>query len=455
MPPTPIQRALFGTDGVRGVANSELSPQIALALGAAAAHVLLEARHEQRCQVIVGRDPRLSGDLLGAALMAGFCSQGVDVLDVGVIPTPGVAYLTRTMGAAAGIVISASHNPLQDNGIKFFGPDGRKLADAVEAQIETAMGAWESVPRPFGPEVGRIVMSTAPIDAYADSLVESCGGTRFDGLRLVVDCANGSASYLAQPLLERLGATVHSLSSEPDGLNINAHCGSTHPDTMAALVAQLGYDAGLAFDGDADRVILADARGQIFDGDRILNAVGAYRKSIGALPGNIVVGTVMSNLGLEQALTAQGIRLVRAAVGDRYVSEQMTLHGATVGGEKSGHILFRDLSTTGDGLLTALQVLCIAQRSGRTLADWADVMRELPQKLVNIKVRQREGWDAVPEIMAAMRAAEAQLSGRGRIFVRPSGTEKMIRVMAEGPSASEVDTLVESVAAPIRTHLGV
>jgi phosphoglucosamine mutase len=452
--PAPVQRHLFGTDGIRGVANSELTPLMALSLGAAAAHVLLEARHGERCRVVVGRDPRISGDLLGAALMAGFCSQGVDVLDVGVIPTPGVAYLTRTTGASAGVVISASHNPLQDNGIKFFGPNGKKLADAVEARIEAAMATWESLPRPSGAGVGKISASREPVGDYADHLVEICGGVRLDGLRLAIDAANGSASYLAGPLFERLGAEVHLLSATPDGLNINADCGSLHPEHLAAETLRLGCDAGLAFDGDADRVILVDGKGRIFDGDRILATAGIYLKSRGALPGNVIVGTVMSNLGLEQTLTRHGVTLVRAQVGDRYVSEQMTEHGAVVGGEKSGHILFTQLTTTGDGVLTALQMLCICHESGRSLADWADEMQELPQKLVNIRVRQREGWQAVPSVAAALQAAEECLKGRGRIFVRPSGTEKMIRVMAEGPDADEVDRLVGSVADEIRQHLG-
>ena len=455
VPGSPPLRKLFGTDGIRGVANSELSPAMALDLGAAAAHVLLETRRQERCEVIVGRDPRISGDLLGAALSAGFCSQGVDVLDIGILPTPGIAYLTRTRGAAAGVVISASHNPLQDNGIKFFGPDGSKLADSVEARIEAMMDRVDALPRPSGGDVGKIRHDSAPSDAFAEYLIGTCGSTRLDGLRLVVDCANGSASFLAAPVLERLGAEVHLLSANPNGLNINDDCGSLHPEHMAAEVVRLGCDAGLAFDGDADRVILADNQGRIFDGDRVLCMAGIYLRERGELPGSVVVGTVMSNLGLEQALARHGVTLIRAAVGDRYVSEQMALHGATIGGEKSGHILFHHISTAGDGLLTGLQVLCIARRTGRSLADWADEMQELPQKLVNVRVRERDGWELIPEIAAALRHAEHRLEGTGRILVRPSGTEKMIRVMAEGPDTAEVEELVALVADAIRLKLGV
>ena len=447
-------RRLFGTDGVRGIANSELSPQMALALGAAAAHVLREGR-EGRCEVVVGRDPRISGDLLGAALVAGLCSQGVDAVEIGVVPTPGVAFATHSRGAVAGVVISASHNPVADNGIKFFGPNGKKLPDITEAHIEAVMGDWEALPRPTGGDVGRITRTTLPVADYAAHLVETCGGIRLDGVRLVIDCANGSASYIAADILERLGATVHALHATPDGVNINENCGSLHPDEMARAVARLGYDAGLAFDGDADRVILADEQGRIFDGDRILCTAGMFLHKRGELTGDVIVGTVMSNLGLEQALEREGIRLVRAPVGDRYVSEHMALTGAVLGGEQSGHILFPHLSTTGDGLLTGLQILRFCRESGRSMASWADEMQTLPQRLVNVRVREREGWESVPSVAQSLARAEAQLAGRGRILVRPSGTEKMIRVMAEGPDIAEVDALVHAVADALRADRGV
>jgi phosphoglucosamine mutase len=425
-----------------------------MALGAAAACVLRQ-KSATAPTIVVGRDPRVSGDLLGAALMAGICSQGVSVLDIGVIPTPGVAYVTHLHGAAAGVVISASHNPVQDNGIKFFGPNGKKLGDGIEAEIEAAMSDWESIPRPDGAAVGRILRTSEPVDAYARFLIDMLAPIRLDGLKIVIDCANGSASSVAAGVLESLGASVIAVAATPDGININENCGSTHPEGMAARVVTEGADLGMAFDGDADRVILADENGQIFDGDRILCTLGIYLASHNQLTNNVVIGTVMSNLGLEQALTRYGIELVRAPVGDRYVTEQMAKYDAVIGGEKSGHVLLPHLSTTGDGLLTGLQVLRVCRETGRSLGSWAEEMTELPQKLVNIRVRQKDGWREIPAVAEALQSAERTLEGRGRIFVRPSGTEKMIRVMAEGPDAAEVDALVDSVAEAIRTNLGV
>jgi phosphoglucosamine mutase len=453
---SPKTRMLFGTDGVRGVANTELTPSLAVALGAAAAHVLTAHASDGPREVVVGRDPRRSGDLLESALIAGLLSQGVDVIAVDVLPTPGVAHITtHRQGALAGVVISASHNPMADNGIKFFGPDGKKLPDEVEAEIEAWMVGWEARERPSGAGVGRLTRTLEPVAAYEAHLIASAGGTRLEGMKLVIDCAHGAASYLAGAVFKRLGAQVDLLACEPDGVNINDNCGSLHPEAMAARVVETGADAGMAFDGDADRVILADAQGRIFDGDRMLCAAGIHLASQDRLPGRVVVGTVMSNLGLEEALSRHGVRLVRAAVGDRYVTAAMNEHGAVLGGEKSGHILFPEISPTGDGMLTALQILRLCTESGRSLADWYDEMREFPQRLVSVPVRERNGWDRVAPIADAVRAAEARLEGRGRINVRPSGTEKRIRVMVEGPDAAEVEELVESVAGVIRTHLGV
>ncbi len=447
-------RKHFGTDGVRGIANTELSPLRAMALGAAAALALLsQAADGERHEVIVGGDGRISGDLLESALTAGLLSQGVDVVSVGVVPTPGVAFITKARGAAAGVVISASHNPVQDNGIKFFGPDGKKLPDATEARIEAAMDNWESAPRPTGAHVGRLFRSTEPVAGYAAHLAASCEG-RLDGLRLVIDCANGAASYLAKDVLERMGATVDAMASDPNGVNINHNCGSLHPEAMAQRVAELGFDAGAAFDGDADRVILADEKGRVFDGDRIMYALGVALQSQNKLVNNVVVGTTMSNMGLEKALAAVGIEFLRAPVGDRYVTEKMRDSGAVLGGEKSGHILLPGVSTTGDGLLTAIQVLCLLHQSGRKLSEWADAVTEYPQRLVSVKVREREGWENVPAIARAKADAEARLDGRGRINVRPSGTEKLIRVMVEGPDEAEVNAIADAVAGAIREQLG-
>ena len=430
----------FGTDGVRGIANTELTPEFALTLGRAAAFALGGGRF------VIGRDPRRSGDLLEAALTAGLLSQGADVLSLGVVPTPGVSYVARTTGARAGVVISASHNPMQDNGIKFFGPDGKKLHDATEAHIQAAL--TNDFPRPAGSGVGRLTHDSGPVGDYADFLVATLGETTLSGLKLVIDGANGAASFLAKPLLERLGADVIAIHCEPDGVNINAHCGSTHPEELAARTKVESAAAGLAFDGDADRVILADRHGRIFDGDRILLTGALWWKL------DSVVGTVMSNMGLELALQAAQVRLERANVGDRYVAELLETTRARLGGEQSGHILFPELSPAGDGLLTALQILKIVQDSGRDLAVWHDNMTTLPQKLVNVAVKERDGWESDPAITAAIADTEKALEGRGRLLVRASGTEKLIRVMAEAPSDDEVAQVCEQVASVIREVRG-
>ncbi len=430
----------FGTDGVRGIANTELTPEFALALGRAAAQALGGGRF------VIGRDPRRSGDLLEAALTAGLLSQGADVLSLGVVPTPGVSFVTRTTGASAGVVISASHNPMQDNGIKFFGFDGKKLPDTTESAIQAAL--TNDFDRPAGSGVGRLTHNSDPIAAYADFLIGTLGETTLAGLRLVIDGANGAASYLAKPLLERLGAEVIATHCEPDGVNINAHCGSTHPEALAARTKSENADAGLAFDGDADRVILADRHGRIFDGDRILLTGALWWKL------DSVVGTVMSNMGLELALQAAQVRLERANVGDRYVAELLVQTRARLGGEQSGHILFPELSPAGDGLLTALQILKIVKDSGRDLAVWYDNMTTLPQKLINVAVKERDGWESDSAISAAITTTEKALEGRGRLLVRASGTEKLIRVMAEAPTEAEVAAVCEHVASIIREVRG-
>ncbi len=446
------ERHYFGTDGVRGVANSELSPTLVMAIGAASAHVLRENKPGSN-EIVVGRDPRRSGDLLEAALVAGICSQGVDVLCVGVLPTPGVAYLTRERGAAAGVVISASHNPMADNGIKFFGSDGRKLADETEARIEAGLPAWESWARPTGAAVGSVTRTAEPVAEYVRHLRESCPA-RLDGLRLVIDGANGAASFLAAQVFGGLGATVETLSCEPDGVNINDDCGSLHPAAMLARVKESGADAGLAFDGDADRVILSDGAGRVFDGDRVLHLLGTFLHGRGELAGDVVVGTIMSNMGLGVALRERGVRFVAAPVGDRYVAEAMEREGAILGGEKSGHFLLPRLSPTGDGMLSALQVLAACVETGRALSDWVGDMTEYPQKLVSVPVRTKEGWATIPAIQAAIEDGEARLAGAGRLNVRPSGTERRIRVMAEGPDADTVNSVVDAVAGAVRAALG-
>lgn len=444
-------KKLFGTDGVRGLANIDLSPLLALQLGTAAAHVIVEKK--QNARILIGRDPRISGDILEAAMVAGVCSQGLDAYLVGVISTPGVAYLTASTGASAGVVISASHNPVQDNGIKFFGPDGYKLDDSVEADIEKHIPRFNELSRPSGGEVGRMYHKHELAWEYAQH-VKTAATCRLDGMKLVIDCANGSSSELAPQILAEVGAVVSSINCEPNGININANCGSLHPDLLKQKVVETGADVGLAFDGDADRVILIDERGEIVDGDHVMAIYGLRQARMGSLPGNVVVGTVMSNIGLEIALAKEHVKLVRAPVGDRYVSDEMRRLGAIVGGEKSGHIILSRYATTGDGMVTALQILSIMAETGKKLSELACEMEEFPQILINVPVKDRAGWDTAPEIISTISVAEGKLSGKGRVFVRPSGTEKLIRVMAEGPDMTELELLAGDIAAAVRKTLG-
>lgn len=442
---------LFGTDGVRGLANVELSPLLALQLGATAAHVIIEQK--QNTCVLVGRDPRISGDILESALVAGICSQGVDAVIAGVIPTPAVAYLTTTTSAAAGVVISASHNPMRDNGIKFFGSDGYKLDDSVEERIEQEIDSSSEFPRPEGAEVGNIVRGRELASDYARHVKDTIS-IPLRGMKLVIDGANGAASELAPRIFHELGARTTCLNCTPNGININEDTGSLHPEKMAMLVTQLGADVGMSFDGDADRVILSDERGRVVDGDHIMAVYALHCARTGGLPTNTVVGTVMSNIGLELALRKEGLKLVRTAVGDRYVCDEMRKGGAIVGGEKSGHIILSRYTTTGDGMVTALQVLSVMLETGKKLSELAREMEEFPQLLVNVRVAERDGWDRREDIASAIRDVEEKLAGRGRVVVRASGTEKLIRVMAEGPDQSELDRLVGQIADVVKKAMG-
>ena len=444
-------KKLFGTDGVRGLANVELSPLLALKLGTTAAHVIIERKQNNR--VLVGRDPRISGDILESAMVAGICSQGVDAILAGVVPTPGVAYLTTSTSAAAGVVISASHNPVKDNGIKFFGPDGYKLDDAVEASIEAHIEQFDEFPKPQGGDVGNIFRRHELVWEYAEHVKSTFSGS-LAGMSLVIDCANGAASELAPRVFEELGAQVTAINCNPNGVNINKDCGSLHPEQMASKGGEVGADVGLSFDGDADRAILADERGELVDGDHVMALYALHRARTGGLPTNSVVATIMSNIGLELALAKENISLVRTSVGDRYVSDEMRRSGAVVGGEKSGHIIFSEHATTGDGMITVLQVLSIMNATGKRLSELASEMEEYPQLLVNVKVRTRDGWDQDKEILSAIRDAEAKLEGRGRVVVRPSGTEKLIRVMAEGPDQQELEGLVGQICDAVKKSLG-
>lgn len=442
---------LFGTDGVRGLANEELSPLLALMLGATAAHVIIERR--QNTRVLIGRDPRISGDILESALVAGVCSQGVDAMLAGVAPTPAVAYLTRSTSSAAGVVISASHNPVADNGIKFFGPDGYKLDDAVEESIERQIESFDSFPRPIGGDVGNVFRRPELAWEYAEHVKKTID-TPLAGMKLVIDCANGAASELAPRIFDELGARTTCIHCNPNGRNINEGCGSLHPEHMQRTVVEVGADAGLSFDGDADRVIMADETGRVVDGDRVMAIYALHRARTTGLPANTVVATVMSNIGLELALKEEGLILVRTAVGDRYVSDEMRRTGAVVGGEKSGHVILSEHTTTGDGMVTALQVLSVMIQTGSRLSELAARMPEFPQLLVNVAVSRRDGWDSDESIRAAVSRAEEKLRGRGRVLVRPSGTEKLIRVMAEGPDQAELDSLVGHICDAVRKALG-
>lgn len=418
---------LFGTDGIRGVANADLSTELVDRVARAAVRVLAGAG---RGRFAIGRDPRISGDLLEAALAAGLCSAGADVLRLGVLPTPGVAYLTRELGVHAGVVISASHNPVEDNGVKFFAPSGFKLPDAVEEAIEALVDSAAQFPRPTGPGVGRILDVPGATDRYLDFLAGFARG-RLEGWRIVVDCANGATSTVAPRLWERLGAEVIPLHSAPDGLNINAGCGSTHPHVLQEATRRYQADVGFAHDGDGDRVVAADSGGALVDGDLIMGIVAFHLAPRGALPGRRVVGTVMTNMGVELALRGAGIELERTRVGDRYVLERMLETGARVGGEPSGHLIFLDHATTGDGLLTALQLVNVMLDSGRRLEELAAPFPRFPQVLLNVRVPSPHRWADDPEVVAAVGRAERRLQGRGRVLVRASGTEPVVRVMVE------------------------
>lgn len=421
--------AIFGTDGVRGVANRELTPELALKLGRAGAYVL--SRGLPGASLVVGWDTRISSDMLEAALTAGICSAGVNVLKVGVMPTAAIAYLTRALGAAGGAVISASHNPMDDNGIKFFGASGYKLSDAMEEEIEQLLSNTACIPAPVGAGVGRIFPVADAADRYIAFLKDtvSCD---FSGLKVVVDCANGAASRIAPRVLAELGAEVIPIFNTPDGANINAGCGSTHPAALQEAVLEHGAHLGLAHDGDADRVIAVDGRGNLVDGDQIMVILARSLQKKGRLARNTVVVTVMSNLGLDLALEKSGIRVLKTRVGDRYVLEELLRSGATFGGEQSGHIIMLDYNTTGDGILTALQLLQVVRETGATLQELAAQMEKLPQLLENVRVTDKEKVMGSPELARAIREQEERLGGQGRILVRPSGTEPLVRVMVEG-----------------------
>ncbi|MFI3060802.1 phosphoglucosamine mutase [Streptococcus suis] len=444
----------FGTDGVRGEANVELTPELAFKLGRFGGYVL--SQHETDVpRVFVARDTRISGQMLEAALIAGLLSVGIHVYKLGVLATPGVAHLVKTEKASAGVMISASHNPAQDNGIKFFAGDGFKLDDALEAEIEALLDAEEdTLPRPSAKGLGDVVDYPEGLRKYQQFLVST--GTDLDGMKVALDTANGAASTSARQIFADLGADLTVMAEHPDGLNINEGVGSTHPEKLQELVKETGSQIGLAFDGDSDRLIAVDENGDLVDGDRIMYIVGKYLADKGLLAKNTIVTTVMSNLGFHKALDREGIEKAVTAVGDRYVVEEMRKGGYNVGGEQSGHVILMDYNTTGDGQLTAVQLTKIMKETGKKLSELAAEVTIYPQKLVNIRVENsmKDKAMEVPAIAAIIEKMEAEMAGNGRILVRPSGTEPLLRVMAEAPTDTEVDYYVDTIADVVRAEIG-
>ena len=437
---------LFGTDGVRGVANGELTAELALGLAAAAAGELAGAAR----LAVVGRDPRISGGMLEAAVVAGITSAGIDVLRVGVLPTPAVAHLTGAYGADFGVMISASHNPMPDNGIKFFGAGGHKLDDATEDRIEGRLAAGPAQ-RPTGAGIGRVIDADDAVARYLEH-VGRAATAALDGLTVVVDCAHGAASVTAPLAYESAGAKVIAINAAPDGLNINDGCGSTHLDQVAAAVVEHGADLGLAHDGDADRCLAVDAAGNVVDGDAIMVIMAMAMAESGELACNTLVATVMSNLGLHLAMRDAGITVRTTGVGDRYVLEELRAGNFSLGGEQSGHIVLPALGTTGDGIATGLRLISRMAETGRSLAELAAAMRTLPQVLINVPVADKDTVAATDDVQAAVRAAEDTLGDEGRILLRPSGTEQLVRVMVEAGDADTARTLAERVAAVVGAH---
>ncbi|HHX13411.1 MAG TPA: phosphoglucosamine mutase [Clostridiales bacterium] len=437
---------LFGTDGVRGVANTELTPELAFQLGRAGAYVLSKDIKEP--VILIGKDTRISGDMLEDALSAGIMSVGGHVVKVGVIPTPAIAYLVRHMDAAAGVVISASHNPFEFNGIKFFNRQGFKLDDAIEDEIEALIRTKTDVSSMIaGNRIGRIIQAeTAAAAAYIDFLKTTVDES-LDHLKIAIDCANGAAYQVAEQTLKSLGADVVVIGNEPDGTNINDNCGSTHPGRLQAAVREYRADIGLAFDGDADRLIAVDERGELVDGDKTIYICAHMLKNAGRLPDNRVTLTIMSNLGVLKTFAEDGCEVDLAAVGDRYVLENMLKTGSMIGGEQSGHIIFLDHNTTGDGILSGLQLLQAVQRSGRKLSELADEIPVYPQVLKNARVKNenKSRYHKDPEIAAAIKQLEERMAGEGRVLIRPSGTEPLVRVMIEGKDLDRITKMADSL----------
>lgn len=448
-------KKLFGTDGVRGVANTEpLTAEMALKLGRAIAHVF--KRDERKHRIVIGKDTRLSGYMLESAMTAGICSMGVDAVLLGPLPTPGVAFVTRSLRADAGVMLSASHNTYEDNGIKFFSNDGYKLPDKVEEEMERLIfnGELDHI-RPTATDIGKAYRIDDAIGRYVEFVKASFPkGMTLDGMKIVLDCANGAAYKVGPWVMKELGAEVIVCNDEPNGTNINLNCGSLHPEVIRKGVIDHKADVGIALDGDGDRVIFADEEARVVDGDFILAICGIDMLKNGQLKNNILVGTVMSNWGLEKAIKDNGGRFVRAPVGDRYVIEEMMHEDANLGGEQSGHIIFRDYTTTGDGLITALQLLKIMRISGKPLSKLCKIMEKMPQVLINVRVREKKPLSELPQVQAVIKDAEEKLGQTGRVLVRYSGTEPIARVMVEGPDQDQIDSLAMAISEEIKKEIG-
>ena len=446
---------LFGTDGARGVANSEISPELAMKIGKAAAMVLTEQTEGRKPRVLIGMDTRASGDMIEAALAAGFCSVGVNVMTLGVVPTPAVAYLVKEYKYDAAVMISASHNPCEYNGIKIFKRDGYKLPDEIENKIEEIiLDEAEIPPVRIGGEVGKISVAKNDINDYIDHL-KTTVDTDFSGMKIALDCANGSASVSAETLFTDLGADVFALSARPNGVNINDKCGSTHIGQLQEFVKNNGLMAGFAFDGDADRMLAVDENGELVDGDKIIAICSKFMKDEGRLPKGTAVVTVMTNMGFYKFCDENGIKYAATKVGDRYVLEEMLKEGYSIGGEQSGHVIFLDYATTGDGQLTALQVLRIMKKTGKKLSELASCMKVFPQTMINVRVsnmgKARFPYDK--EIKTAIEVTEKRLGNKGRVLVRVSGTEPLVRIMLEGENLKDIEKYAAEIAEVVRERL--
>lgn len=444
---------MFGTDGVRGIANSELTPELAFQLGKAGALVLTKGTHKPK--ILVAKDTRISGDLLESALVSGMLSVGAEAVLLGVVPTPAVAYLVREYGADAGVMISASHNPVEFNGIKFFNREGFKLSDALEDEIQKIIEEdFDGIHVLIGGDIGHVSHAENATRDYVEFAAKTLEGD-LTGMKIALDCANGASYKSAVDTFEKLGAKVHVIHNEPNGININEHCGSTHPEDLMKFVVENQCDLGLAFDGDSDRCLAVDEKGNLVNGDFIILVAGLYLKEMGKLKDDTIVVTVMSNLGLMLAAKELGLNVAITAVGDRYVLENIMENDYSIGGEQSGHVIFKDFNTTGDGIVTGVQLAGIVKNRGKSLSELASIMKELPQVLVNVKIpnEMKKIHETDEEVKSLIRSVEEKLEGKGRVLIRPSGTEPLVRIMLEGEDLEEITEAAENIADLIKSRL--